>query len=95
MQDNEASKYQLLPEFTTYLSYLTDWSEFKTPFIIACEITDNIAEQDELRPVLREMVDLYYQAKKLNALLYSDAFWAWYKVNEKLQKIQAKHLEAA
>lgn len=89
--DNAASQYQTLPEFTTYLWYLTQWSEFNTPFHIACDFADNITEQDELRPIFHQMVEQYQAAKQIGALLASSSFWAWYELNEAVRKVRAKY----
>jgi hypothetical protein len=94
MQDNQASQYQNLPEFQTYLWFLAQWSNFQTAFLVACNIAEDQSEQDEVRPILQSMVEQYMANKSAGTLLNTYSFWAWWKLNQALEKIQSRHAEA-
>ena len=95
MNDDISDRYQILPEFTTYLWYITQWSEFQTPFHMSCLFADNQPEQDALRPVFQQMAERYWADKQANTLLTYEAFWAWYNLNKHLHRIRAKYGEEA
>ena len=93
--DDTSSRYQTLPEFTTYLWFLTQWSEFQTPFHVSLLFSDNHQEQDALRPIFQEMAEQFFANKQNNTVLTHEAFWAWYTLNEHVRRVRKKYTMAA